>query len=181
MKDLDGSNQIRRLGVVRRLKRRTTGSKVEWKARHQREKAGNAPATQYRGSHSRRNEALAFSERQIVHNTLHKGMCAIEVVPCVIAALVDIEREATIVPGLKAHAFAESVGRSGRKTSRKPPVEFHLQGVVAGGESRKEEIRARISPEGTGLGTPAVAGPQHGSGIEVVVDDGVDAMITDIR
>ncbi len=155
--------------------------KVKRKARHQGEKAGDAPATQYGGANPRRNQALALSKRQIVHNTLHKGMRAIEVVPRVIPALVDIEREAAIVARLKAHAFAESVGRSDRKTSRKPPVEFHLQGVVAGGESRKEEIRARSSFKGTELGTPTIAGAQHGSGIEVVVDDGVDTMITDVR
>ena len=114
MKDLHRSNQIRRLGVARRSKRVATSVKIKRKAGHQREKAGNAPAAQNRGANSRRHEALALSKRQIVHNVLHKGMRAVEVVPGVVAALIDIERQAAIVARLKTYAFAECVSRSDR-------------------------------------------------------------------
>lgn len=87
VKDLHRGNQIRRLRVVRCQKRGGTSSKVKGKARHDREKGGYAPATKDGSAHSRRNQALALSERQIVHNTLHKGVRAIEVVASVIAAL----------------------------------------------------------------------------------------------
>ena len=132
MKDLYGSNQIRRLGVARRQKGGATSVKVKRKTGHQREKTGDAPATQNCGANSRRNQAFALSKRQIVHDTLHQGMRAIEVVPGVIAALIDIECQAAIVARLKAHAFAEGVGRGGRQAAREVPVEFHLQSVVAG-------------------------------------------------
>src|SRR5260370_14268513 len=98
VKDLDGSNQIRSLGVVRRQKRGGTGGKVKRKARHQGEKAGDAPATQYGGANPRRNQALALSKRQIVHNNLHKGMRAMETVPPLIPALFVNKKKPPTLP-----------------------------------------------------------------------------------
>src|SRR5207245_984177 len=132
VKDVHRSNQIRRLCIARRQKRRRTRGKVEGKTAHQREKARYTPSTQNRGGKSRGNKALAPSERQVINDALYKGMRAIEVVAGVIAALIDIERKPSIVAGLKAHPFAERVSRRGRKTARETAVKLHLQSMVAG-------------------------------------------------
>src|ERR1700747_161597 len=52
--------------------------------------------------------------------------------------------------------------------------------MVAGRISGKQQIRRRSSPEG-GFRKSTVGGAQYGCGIEVVVDDGVDRMIADVR
>ncbi len=181
VKNFYRGNQIRRLRVVRRQKRGVTSSKVERKARHDGEKGGHAPATKDGGAYTRRNQALALSKRQIVHNTLHKGLRAIEVVAGVIAALINIEGQATIVARLKTHALTECVSRRGSETAREMPVKLHLQSVVAGRVSRKEEIRVRSSPEGVKLGLSLLPEAKYRRGVEIVIDHGVDAVVADVR
>ena len=107
-------------------------------------------------------------------------MGTIEVVAGVIAALIYIECQAAIVVGLKAHAFAESVRGGGRKTVREAPVKFCLQSVVAGGEPRKEKLGRGGSPEGGKFGLPGIAQANDGSGVEVIVDHGVDTVAADV-
>src|SRR5258707_15716732 len=121
-----------------------------------------------------------MTEWQLVDNTLHKRLGTIEVVAGVIAPLIDIEGQAAIVAGLKAHAFAEGVRGGGREAVREVPVKFQLQSMVAGRVSGKQEIGVRLTPKRGVLGLPGVREAHHRGGIKVVIYYGIHAVITDI-
>src|SRR5260221_4073386 len=124
---------------------------------------------------------LSLAKRQVIDNTLHKSLRAIEVVAGVVAALINVEGKAAIVAGLIAHALAKGVSGGGSETICEMAVKLQLQSVIARRVSGKEEIGVRSSPEGVKFGLSQLPHAHYGSGVKVVVDDGVDGVAADVR
>src|SRR5258708_28123379 len=81
---------------------------------------------------------------------------------------------------LTTDALADCVGRGGCETAGESPGKLHVQSVVAGRESRKKEIRVRRTPEGVKLGPSLVPEANYRRGVEVIVDNRVDAVIPNV-
>ena len=75
-------------------------------------------------------QVLPFAEGQLVNVALHEGECAVEVRAGVIAARIDLPREAAVVAALIIHALAPCERRCDVEIAV-APVEFHLQRVIA--------------------------------------------------
>src|SRR5579859_2945225 len=180
MKNLYGSDEIRRLCIARCVERGTRGGECQGQAGHDGHETRKAPTTDNCGSRSGRSPAFTATEREIVHEALYKRLCAIEVVAGVVSTLVDVEEQAAIVARLETHSFAEGVGSRRGEAAGELAVKFDLQSMVARGVSGEEQVCAGRSPKRCELGKSRIAGASDGASVEIVIHDGIDAVIADV-
>ena len=183
VQDLNGLDLVGGLVVAGGVEGGAVGPDRHCSAGHEGEDTVGLPAAESLGHNAVTEEALAFAEGQVIDVALDKGVGTIEVIPRIIAALIDVPVlcQPTIVGTLVAHALAVGVGSGNGEAIDGATVHFHLEGVVVGAVACKQKGGGGSPTEVVELrqaGVPQIG--LRGGGIHVVAHNRIHAVVADV-